>query len=93
MCDFYCLLNRTLFVNIPSRILFYTINIILIFAKKMMTFTEYLQSKKIDEAKFRKAEPQRFDEWEMLFTQMHPESFTSQKKFLLNPIRRKYLLQ
>lgn len=55
-----------------------------------MTFAEYLLSKKIDEKKFQAAEPQRFEEWKHLFEQMHPESFTAQKKFLINPIRRKY---
>lgn len=57
-----------------------------------MTFDEYLVSKKIDVEKFRKAEPQRYNEWNEVFLQMHPESFTAQKKFLINPIRRKYHL-
>ncbi|GAB2618644.1 hypothetical protein GCM10027035_13540 [Emticicia sediminis] len=55
-----------------------------------MTFEEYLITKKIDPEKFKKSEPQRFDEWKFLFAQMHAESFTSQKKFLINPTRRKY---
>lgn len=58
-----------------------------------MTFEEYLLSKKIDAEKFRKSEPQRFDEWKYLFTQMHAESFTAQKKFLINPTRRKYPIE
>ncbi|CAH0995354.1 hypothetical protein EMA8858_01475 [Emticicia aquatica] len=57
-----------------------------------MTFDEYLISKKIDSKKFHQAEPERFEEWKLLFGQMHAESFTSHKKFLINPIRRKYLL-
>nr|WP_305953149.1 hypothetical protein [Emticicia oligotrophica] len=40
-----------------------------------------------------KSEPERFAEWRRLFAEMHPESFTSQKKFLINPTRRKYLLE
>jgi len=55
-----------------------------------MTFEEYLIAKKIDREKFSKAEPARFEEWQLLFGQMHHESFTLHKKFLLNPIRRKY---
>lgn len=58
-----------------------------------MDFEAYLISKKIDKANFSKAEPQRYAEWELEFSQMHPESFTAQKKFLLNQIRRMYLLQ
>lgn len=58
-----------------------------------MTFDEYLITKKIDSEKFRKSEPQRFDEWKYLFAQMNAESFTAQKKFLINPTRRKYLLE
>lgn len=55
-----------------------------------MTFEEYLLTKKIDAEKFRKSEPQRFDEWRYLFAQMHAESFTAQKKFLINPTRRTF---
>ncbi len=57
-----------------------------------MTFDEYLISKKIDVHKFHVAEPVRFEEWKNLFAQMHPDSFTLHKKFLINPVRRKYLL-
>lgn len=58
-----------------------------------MTFDEYLVTKKIDANKFKKSEPQRFDEWKYLFAQMHAESFTAQKKFLINPTRRKYQIE
>lgn len=58
-----------------------------------MTFEEYLITKKIDAEKFRQSEPQRFDEWKYLFAQMHAESFTSQKKFLINLTRRKYQIE
>jgi hypothetical protein len=58
-----------------------------------MTFEEYLISKKIDAQKFHQAEAERFDEWKQLFAAMHPESFTAHKKFLINPTRRKYLLE
>ncbi|MBB3837035.1 hypothetical protein FHS57_001029 [Runella defluvii] len=58
-----------------------------------MTFEEYLVTKKIDTKTFSQQEAERFQEWEQLFSQIHPESFTAQKKFLLNDIRRKYLLK
>ncbi|WP_341224448.1 hypothetical protein [uncultured Arcticibacterium sp.] len=57
-----------------------------------LSFNDYLISKKIDIALFQKEEPAMFAEWEAMFKKVHPDSFTAQKKFLLNPIRRKYLL-
>ena len=58
-----------------------------------MTFEEYLNQKKIDADQFRQAEPARYQEWQREFVEMHPESFTVQKKFLLNDTRRKYLVR
>jgi hypothetical protein len=58
-----------------------------------MSFEEYLISKNIHKEAFKTAEPERYVEWSILFNQIHPDSFTLQKKFLLNPIRRKYLLK
>lgn len=58
-----------------------------------MSFEDYLKSKKISLVDFRTAEPERFEEWQELFLQIHPDSFTAQKKFFINPIRRKYLLK
>lgn len=57
-----------------------------------MTFTEYLISKKINEAAFQKSEPALFLAWKTEFEQIHPNSFTVQKLNLINPIRRKYTL-
>jgi hypothetical protein len=57
-----------------------------------MDFKEYLASKKIDATAFEKAESERFKEWSALFEVLHPESFTAQKKFYINRIRRQYLL-
>lgn len=59
---------------------------------RKMTFEDYLISKKIDGSAFQQAEPKRFSEWKTIFEKVHPESFTAQKKFLLNPVRRKYIL-
>ena len=58
-----------------------------------MDFEAYLISKKIDSAEFLKAEPNLWASWKIEFEQMHPTSFTAQKLYLINPIRRKYLLK
>ncbi|TAH05440.1 MAG: hypothetical protein EAZ14_13385 [Runella slithyformis] len=58
-----------------------------------MDFEQYLASKKIDGQAFRQHEAERFQEWERLFSQLHADSFTAQKKFLLNETRRRYLLK
>ena len=58
-----------------------------------MDFEAYLISKKIDSAEFLKAEPDAWKNWKIEFDQMHPASFTAQKLYLINPIRRKYLLK
>ncbi len=58
-----------------------------------MNFDDYLAQKKIDAERFRGTEPNRYDEWQKEFCQMHPDSFTVQKKFLLNDTRRKYLVR
>ncbi|HEX6892184.1 MAG TPA: hypothetical protein VF141_15865 [Chryseolinea sp.] len=57
-----------------------------------MDFEAYLISKKIDSALFHKAEPDLWASWKVEFEQMHPASFTAQKLYLINPVRRKYLL-
>jgi hypothetical protein len=57
-----------------------------------MTFQDYLVSKKINSEKFRNAEPLRWEEWNMLFAEMHPANFTRLKLNLINAIRRAYLL-
>lgn len=58
-----------------------------------MTFEEYLTSKKIDAARFKKVESAQFEEWHAAFDQMHPDSFTAQKLFLINPLRRRFQLK
>jgi len=59
----------------------------------MLSFVDYLTRKKIDADLFQQAEPVRYAEWEREFIVMHPDSFTVQKKFLLNDTRRKYLVR
>lgn len=58
-----------------------------------MDFETYLQQKKIDSQQFKSQELEKWIEWQTLFEQIHPESFTAQKKFLINDIRRKYHLK
>lgn len=58
-----------------------------------MTFDEYLSSKKIDPDSFQKMEPALFESWRKEFAHLHPTSFTSQKLYLINPVRRKYPLK
>jgi hypothetical protein len=57
-----------------------------------MDFEEYLKSKKIDSAAFQRAESALWQEWKGLFEKINPVSFTAQKLYLINPIRRKYKL-
>lgn len=59
----------------------------------MLLFADYLLTKRINATLFHQAEPARYNEWAREFDQMHPESFTVQKKFLLNDTRRKYLVR
>jgi hypothetical protein len=58
-----------------------------------VTFEAYLVQKKIDKTKFMTESSTLFSEWKILFEQVHPESFATQKKFQINAIRRKFLLQ
>ena len=58
-----------------------------------MNFEEYLISKKIDSHAFRTAEPSLWNEWNGLFEAMSPVSFTAQKLYLINLLRRKYVLK
>lgn len=58
-----------------------------------MKFDDYLAQKNINAVFFRQQEPETYEQWKHIFEQIHPESFTAQKKFLLNDIRRKYQLR
>jgi len=58
----------------------------------MITFEEYCIKKKINSEAFLANEPERWKTWKFEFEQMHPNSFTEQKKFLINETRRKYTL-
>ena len=58
-----------------------------------MSFEEYLHKKNIDSSAFAAAEAATWAAWKALYEQVHPQSFETQKKFLLNKIRRKYQLK
>lgn len=54
-------------------------------------FEDFLIKKKIDPKAFQAAEKERFEEWKTLYLEVSEASFVAQKKFLINPTRRKYL--
>lgn len=56
-------------------------------------FDTFLRKKNIDPLKFRQGDPDLYYSWESLFGQISEPSFIMQEKFLINKIRRKYLLQ
>ena len=56
-----------------------------------MTWEEYCISKKIDAEKFNAAQPQQWQALKEIFEQVHPNSFTEQKKFIINDLRRRFL--
>ena len=55
-------------------------------------FKTYLKQKKIDPKGFAANEMEKFMELKKLYDQVHPNSFTAQKLFLINKIRRNYPL-
>ncbi|MFN0049453.1 MAG: hypothetical protein ACKVOU_10045 [Cytophagales bacterium] len=58
-----------------------------------MDFKAYCKSKNIDPIKFQTTEPQRFSEWEFVFDRAGAVSFTQQKLFLINEVRRQFKLE
>lgn len=55
-------------------------------------FATYLRKKRIDAEMFSREEKDMAAAWENLFLQVHPDSFTAQKLFIINGIRRRYPL-
>lgn len=53
-------------------------------------FETYCLSKKIDPDRFQKNEPKLYLDLQRVFEQVHPNSFTAQKLYLINDIRRRY---
>ncbi len=58
-----------------------------------MEFTDYLKEKKIDPDQFKTGDPAQYNEFKRIFDQVHPNSFTQQKLFIINKIRRNYQLK
>jgi hypothetical protein len=58
-----------------------------------VTFEEYLVSKKIEAPAFKQQQPAEYEVWQNEFVQLHPNSFTAQKLFLINKIRRTFPLK
>ena len=56
----------------------------------MEEFQSYLEGKKINATRFLQEEPERYNEYLKIFNQVHPNSFTAQKLFVVNDLRRKY---
>lgn len=58
-----------------------------------MVFEQYLEEKNINAEMFLWDNPKHFAEMKKIFNEMHPDGFTAQKKFLINQLRRKYMLK
>ncbi|MGB0522937.1 MAG: hypothetical protein ACPGJS_08245 [Flammeovirgaceae bacterium] len=58
-----------------------------------LSFKDYLISKKIDPAAFERGDASTYASFKALYEQVHPKSFTAQKLFLINKIRRSYQLK
>ncbi|MDX5437093.1 MAG: hypothetical protein LPK03_07855, partial [Pontibacter sp.] len=52
-----------------------------------MTFEEYLVKKRINKAAFAAEDPARYEAWEEMYAQMHPNSFYVAVKMVLNNVR------
>lgn len=57
----------------------------------MLDFETYCKSKRINPEAFLKEEPTEYHYLKNYFEQVHPDSFTAQKLFAINQLRRKYL--
>lgn len=57
-----------------------------------MQFDAYLALKRVDAHHFKVHNPTLYTEWKSLFEKVHPDSFTTLKKFLINNVRRKHHL-
>ncbi len=58
-----------------------------------ISLESYFEKKNMDWQKLAQAEPELWLKLQADFAELHPNSFEMQKKFLLNKIRRKYMLQ
>jgi hypothetical protein len=58
-----------------------------------MTFEEYLIKKRINRGAFAAEDPARYQAWESMYAQMHPNSFYVAVKMVLNNVRLRYHLR
>jgi hypothetical protein len=58
-----------------------------------VNFKEYLVTKKIDAEALVAADPGMYEEWQKMFNLVSPASFTAQKLFLINSVRRRFPLK
>lgn len=56
----------------------------------MISFEDYLKQKKINASAWQATNPTQWETFKTLFEQIHPDSFTAQKKFLINDLRKLY---
>lgn len=61
--------------------------------KDLETFEAYCKSKLIDPEAFKTSDQELFNSLKSFFNHVSPSSFTQQKLFLINDIRRKYQLE
>ena len=55
-----------------------------------LDFKTFLQKKKIDPKAFAQQQQEEYVRWKKLYDQVHPNSFTAQKLFLINQVRREF---
>ena len=58
-----------------------------------MTFEEDLTKRRIDVAAFAAGDPEKFNTWKLLYQQVHPNSFYTSVKMVINDVRRRFWLQ
>lgn len=51
-------------------------------------FQAWLASRRIDAVALQARYPDVYEQWQTLFSQMHPESFAAQIRFQINAVRR-----
>ncbi len=57
-----------------------------------MTFEEDLIKRRIDVAAFAAGDPEKFAAWQQLYQQVHPNSFYTKVKMVINDVRRRFWL-
>ncbi len=57
-----------------------------------MTFEEDLTKRRIDVAAFATGDPEKFAAWQLLYQQVHPNTFYTAVKMIINDVRRRFWL-